>query len=138
MDKKGSLVKRKWRIRHVMQLGFFMLITLIAINKFLVENGGGISFFSSASLHSICPFGGVVSIYNLLSVGTYVQKIHSSALVLMGLVFLLAVLLGPVFCGWVCPLGTFQEWIGKLGKKLFKKKVQPFCAKAFRQGHALF
>jgi polyferredoxin len=129
MDKKGSSVKRKWRIRHVVQLGFFVLITLIAINKFLVENGGGISFFSSASLHSICPFGGVVSIYNLMTVGTYVQKIHSSALVLMGLVFLLAVLLGPVFCGWVCPLGTFQEWIGKLGKKLFKKRYNHFVPK---------
>jgi len=129
MDKKSSSVKRKWRIRHVVQLGFFMLIALIAVNKFLVENGGGITFFSSASLHSICPFGGVVSIYNLLTVGTYVQKIHSSALVLMGLVFLLAVLLGPVFCGWVCPLGTLQEWIGKLGKKLFKSRYNHFVPK---------
>lgn len=126
MDNKLSSKRRKWRLRHVVQLVFFLLVALIAINKYLVENGGGVAFFSSASLHSICPFGGVVSVYNLLTVGDYIQKIHSSALVLMGLVFLISVLLGPVFCGWVCPLGTFQEWIGKLGKKVFKKRYNHF------------
>lgn len=36
--------------------------------------------------------------------------------------FLLAVLFGPVFCGWVCPLGSIQEWFGGLGRKLVGKK----------------
>lgn len=40
--------------------------------------------------------------------------------------FILAVLFGPVFCGWVCPLGTVQEWTSKLGKKLFKRRFNRF------------
>ncbi|MBI9044132.1 MAG: 4Fe-4S binding protein [Anaerolineaceae bacterium] len=81
----------------------------------------GIPLLSNASLHSLCPFGGVVSLYQFFTVGTFVQKIHQSAFVLMALSFLLAILAGPVFCGWVCPLGSIQEWVGKIGKKLSKK-----------------
>ena len=40
----------------------------------------------------------------------------------MVIAFLTAVLFGPVFCGWVCPLGTFQEWIANIGRKIFKPK----------------
>ena len=43
-------------------------------------------------------------------------------MILLGLVLILTLLFGPVFCGWVCPLGSAQEWVGKLGRKLFKKK----------------
>ncbi len=30
------------------------------------------------------------------------------------IIFALYALLGRVFCGWVCPLGAIQEWVGKL------------------------
>lgn len=113
-------------IRKVVQWGFFILIALIAINHTLVESGLGISFLSSASLHAVCPFGGVVSIYQFLTVGTLVQKIHDSSFVLMVIGFLLAILFGPVFCGWVCPLGTIQEFVSGFGRKLFKKRFNHF------------
>ncbi len=35
---------------------------------------------------------------------------------------LTALLFGPVFCGWVCPLGTIQEWVAGLGRRIFKKR----------------
>jgi len=117
---------RKKKVRIYVQIFFFLLIALIAVNKTLAETGVGIPFLSTASIHAICPFGGVVTLYNLFTVGTFVQKIHSAAVVLMGVVFILTILFGPVFCGWICPLGSFQEWIGKIGHKIFKKKYNYF------------
>ncbi|PKN95314.1 MAG: ferredoxin [Chloroflexi bacterium HGW-Chloroflexi-6] len=113
-------------IRKIVQVFFFAFIALIAVNHTLVENGIGIPFLSTASLHALCPFGGVVTIYQYATTGTFVQKIHESAFVLMVLGFLLAILFGPVFCGWVCPLGTVQEWVSGLGKKLFRRRFNHF------------
>ncbi len=44
----------------------------------------------------------------------------------MFIVFASTLFLGPLFCSWICPMGTFQEWIGWLGKKVFKKKYNRF------------
>lgn len=109
-------------VRRIVQIFFFALIALITVNHSLAESGRGIPLLSSASLHALCPFGGVVTIYQYATAGTFVQKIHESAFILMVIGFLLAVLFGPVFCGWVCPLGTVQEWVAGLGRRLFKKR----------------
>lgn len=108
--------------RRIIQIVFFVLIALIAVNHTLSETGRGIPVLSDASLHAVCPFGGVVTLYQVVTEGSFVRKIHASSLILMIIVFLSAVILGPVFCGWICPFGTFQEWIASIGKKLFKKR----------------
>jgi len=113
-------------IRKWVQIFFFALIALITVNETLTAAGGGVRFLSVASLHALCPFGGVVTLYNLVTAGTFVQKIHMSSVILMGLIFLLTVLVGPVFCGWICPLGSIQEWVGKLGRKIFKVRYNLF------------
>lgn len=120
---------KKKNIRKVVQVFFFALIGIISINKTLAESGGGVAFLSDASLHALCPFGGVVTLYNLFTLGTFIKKIHMSAVILMSIIFVLAILFGPVFCGWVCPLGTMEEWVGKAGRKIFKKKYNNFVPK---------
>lgn len=122
---KKSTKKKIW-IRPIIQAFFLVLIALIAINHTLAEGGGGIPLFSSASLHAICPFGGVVTLHQFITTGTFVKKIHESSVILFGLSYILAILFGPVLCGWVCPLGTIQEWFSKIGKKFFKKKFNRF------------
>lgn len=108
--------------RRVSQIFFFILMGLIAMNHSLAETGISISFLSNASLHALCPFGGVETLISFLGLGVLVKKIHMSSLVLMGIIFILALLFGAVFCGWICPLGSIQEWMGQLGKKIFKEK----------------
>ncbi len=113
--------KRKW-IRLSVQIFFFVLVLAISLNKSLSEAGFAIPLLSTASLHAICPFGGVVSIYEFFTSGKFVQKIHESSFVLMTIGVILAIGFGPLICGWICPLGSFQEWLGKIGRKLFKKQ----------------
>ncbi len=122
------------KIRFGVQLFFFMLVGLIAINHTMAETGTSIPFFTSASVHAICPFGGVETFYQLITTGRYIQKIHNSALVLMGIVFTLTLLFGPVFCGWVCPLGSIQEWVGKIGRYLLGKRYNNVMSQKLDKG----
>lgn len=119
---KTNKRKKNVVIRTIIQVFFLALIALIAVNHTLQESGSGIPLLGSASLHAVCPFGGVVTIYQYAVSGTFVQKIHESSWILMIIVFVLAVIFGPVFCGWICPFGSVQEFIGKIGKKLFGKR----------------
>ena len=114
--------KKAVRVRFIVQLSVFILVFLIAASKQLAEMGILIPLLPDASLHAICPFGGVVTIYDFVTTGGFIQKIHSSAFILMILALLSAILFGAIFCGYICPFGSYQEWIGKLGKRLFPKK----------------
>ena len=118
--------KKKFNVRLVVQLAFLILIALIAVNHTLEESGAGLPLIGSASLHALCPFGGVVSLYQFAAVGSMVQKTHESSFVLMAIVFVLAIAFGPVFCGWVCPMGTVQELVSRIGRKLFRKRHNTF------------
>jgi len=113
-------------IRLGVQLLFFLLVAAIALNQKLEEMRMTITWLPTTCLHAICPFGGVETLYQLATAGSFVQKIEQSALVLMVMAFVLAVVAGPLFCGWICPFGSFQEWLGKLGKKLFNKRFNAF------------
>jgi polyferredoxin len=123
---KALSARRTAKIRLIVQIFFFALIALIAVNHGLEEAGKAIPVLSAASLHAICPFGGVVSVYQFVTTGTFVRKTHSASFILMWIVFALTLLLGPVFCGWVCPFGSIQEWFGKLGRKIFKRRYNRF------------
>ncbi|MCR3759019.1 4Fe-4S binding protein [Clostridium felsineum] len=123
---KSKRKTNKQNIRLLVQIFFFVLIFIVAVNKILSEMNIGISAVASASIHAICPFGGVVSIYEFLTEGRFVQKIHESSFILMIIMIITAIGFGPLFCGWVCPFGSFQEWLGNIGKKLFKRRYNNF------------
>ena len=113
-------------IRLAVQIFFVLLISLFSLNHYRAEQGLEPILVGEPSLHAVCPFGGVVTIYNYVTQGTFIKKIHASSWILMWIVLILALLFGPVFCGWMCPFGSVQEFLGKIGKKLFKKRYNHF------------
>lgn len=67
-----------------------------------------------------------LSIFILLIAGFY-SKIRPGFIILLPLAFVA----GNFFCGWICPFGSAQEFVGKLGSLVLKKKFKtpPFLQK---------
>lgn len=80
--------------------------------------GGGIA----PSIHALCPFGALESLYTLLFMGSFIKKIYSGTVVLLILTISIAVLFRRSFCGLLCPFGALQEVFARLGQKIFKKR----------------
>lgn len=68
--------------------------------------------------HLACPFGGVETLTRVFAQGLYVPKTGLANLILLGAVLLSSLIAGPVFCGWICPLGAAQDWVRSLGRRL--------------------
>lgn len=81
--------------------------------------GGG----KAPSVHALCPFGALESLYSLLFTGNFIQKIYTGTLVLFVLTVVLALLLRRSFCGTLCPFGALQELFARLGITIFKKRL---------------
>lgn len=113
-------------VRHIVQAAFFVIVAVTATTSVLRERGIAIPFATEASIHGICPFGGVVSFWQLLSLGTLARRAHDSSVVLAVIGLALSVLFGPVICGWMCPFGTFQEWLAAAGRRVMGKRYNKF------------
>jgi polyferredoxin len=73
-------------------------------------------------VRAVMPFA-----YTLLLIKGFMSK----NLIFMGILMGLTLLGGAWFCGWFCPFGFVQEWLGKLGRLLRIPKVS-IPAKAAR------
>lgn len=105
-------------IRRVI-LGIFLIF--ISYKAYMHQVlGGGTD--GSPSIHALCPYGGLESLYTLFSAGSFIQKIFSGTFILFGLTILLAILFRRSFCGLLCPFGALQEFLGMIGEKIFGKK----------------
>lgn len=106
----------KIQIFRWISLAFFIvLVTVLSILHQLSVPGFG-------PIDALCPFGGLETIYKFLAGGEFISKIFTSNFVLLGGIVLLAIFVGRHFCGWICMFGGLQEFIGMIGKKLFKKR----------------
>jgi NAD-dependent dihydropyrimidine dehydrogenase PreA subunit len=69
-----------------------------------------------------CPFGGLLATGSFISRGSLSCSMTSIQIMMGVMLFAGAVLFSKLFCGYICPIGTISEWIGKLGDK-FRLRV---------------
>jgi hypothetical protein len=101
---------------------FFFLFLLHVAYDHQVKGGGP---RGTPSVEAYCPFGGLESLYQFLTTGGFVRRIEPSAFIVFAALVVLTPFASRGFCGWICPFGSVQEWIGVLRKKLFKKRFNP-------------
>lgn len=103
------------RARRVIQA---LLVALVA---FL---GWRHQFWSTGSpIDAYCPLGGVESLYAYITTGKMLPKTGFSNFILLGSLLAVTFVAGGVFCGWLCPLGTVQDWIYRLRQKIVKNPI---------------
>ena len=112
---KGKKVPR-W-LRLSVLLGLLAYVTYESYMHQVL--GGG----KAASVHALCPLGALESLYTLLFMGSFIQKIYSGTVVLLVLTIVLALLFRRSFCGMLCPFGALQEFFALLGRKIFRKRL---------------
>lgn len=73
-------------------------------------------------VEKFCPFGGVETLWAVLTNQSFTCATGPFNLSLMLALLALTLVARKAFCSWVCPVGTVHEWLGALGRKLRGKK----------------
>lgn len=76
-------------------------------------------------MEAYCPFGGLESLYQFVTTGGFIRRIEPSAMILFAALLLVTIVASRGFCGWICPFGSIQEWLGLIGRKLLGKRFNP-------------
>lgn len=108
MAKKKQSAFNYYRI--VLQWGVFVLLAYMVIRPIFDKNYG-------ADFEAYCPLGGIQSLASYLSIHSLACSM-TTVQIALGMALLIGVILfSKLFCSYLCPIGTFTEWMGKLGRK---------------------
>jgi len=109
-------MKSRW-LRYAMLSGVLAAVVYLALG------------YGARSFEAYCPFGGVESLWGLLTTGQFSCALGPLNLSLLIGVVALALLAKKAFCGWACPIGFLGELAARLGGIVWKRRP-PVPAKA--------
>jgi polyferredoxin len=106
-----SAPRRRWSpaVRWI-QIIFLAIVTTLALRHWLWPD--------APSIEASCPFGAVETAWSLLTSGAFLRNVGWGAIMVLVVVLVASLLLGRVFCGWVCPVGTLQDGLAGLIRKI--------------------
>ena len=97
--------------RITIQWGVILTVIVLALMPKFNQN-------FKPDFEAYCPFGGIQALGSYL-LNQSLSCTMTSAQIVMGILLIVSVFVfSKLFCGYLCPIGTFSEWLGKLGDKL--------------------
>jgi polyferredoxin len=132
-NKKKAIVRRfrpdkAQRTRHIVQGLFLILNGCLGIQFYLwaryFERGGtGLSVTRPAGVEGWLPIAGLMNTKYFVMTG-HIPAIHPAAMFLFIGFMLMSLLLKKAFCSWLCPVGTFSEFLWRLGRRVFGRNLR--------------
>ena len=114
MDEKRKVRSRKLSVRQWVQAALVLLTVAVgahfALYIFHVYQGPFSPVVRPPLVEAFLPIGALMSWKALLLSGHW-DAIHPAAMVIFGFALLSSFLMGRMFCGWLCPVGTASEWL---------------------------
>lgn len=110
-----------WRL--LIQWGFLGWCIFLGVQFALFvrhfESFGQTAYYGRPpGVEGFLPIGALVSLKAWLA-GGYLDTVHPAALVLFVTFLAMTLLARKSFCSWFCPVGTMEEGLWKLGRKVF-------------------
>ena len=124
---RRSTPDRSQRIRHLVQGAFVLLNGWLGVQFYLwvryFERGGqGLNVPRPAGVEGWLPIAGLMNSRYFLLTG-HVPAIHPAAMFLFMAFVLMSILLKKAFCSWLCPVGTFSEYLWRLGRRILRRNA---------------
>ena len=130
---KNKFIRRRDRdysqaLRRAYQLAFLLMNAWLGGQFYLwvrhYETAGASIYVSRpAGVEGWLPIAGMMNLKYFL-VTRHVPELHPAAMFLLVAFVAMALLFRKAFCSWLCPVGTFSEYLWKLGRKLLGRNFQ--------------
>lgn len=121
------LPDRSQPIRRFVQIAFILLNVFIGIEfyqfvRFFELGGVGQPVARPAGVEGYLPIAGLMNLKVALLTGE-IPKIHPAGMFLIVAFLAISIIFRKTFCSWLCPVGTFSEYLWKLGRTLLHRKL---------------
>lgn len=117
--------RKNW-YKDFFQIAILLILVFIGIRLWLDKT-------YAPDFEAYCPLGGLQALGSYLTRGSLACTM-TSAQIMMGIILIVGIIFfSKLFCGYICPLGTVGEWLGKLGDKFkIRSTIQGWPDKALR------
>ena len=76
-----------------------------------------------SGVEGFLPISALMSLRHWFESGEF-SMIHPAGLVLLCLILLTGLFLKKAFCSWLCPVGTFAEFLARISHRVFRRRLK--------------